>query len=148
MVCSNSILLRFIPQGQTDFNPPGSRRCGCSLKLVIFQLISRTSILDISHEIAYREQDIFWANADPDLCRHIKWQSQNELHFHAWSDDIWQKIFIRSVVFPSVPSVLPIRQVKDQWSSLLFHVMGRWNIPCRTDETKSLCHRLSYSNID
>ena len=148
MACSNSILLRFIPQGPTNFNPLGSRKCGYSLELVIFQLISTTGILDISHEIAYWEQAIFWANIDPDLGRHIEWQGQNESHFHAWSDYIWQKIFIWSVVFPSVPLVLPIRQVKDRWSSLLFHVMGRWNIPCRTDETKSLCHRLSYSNID
>ena len=51
----------------------------------------------------------------------------------------------QSVGFPSVPSVLPIRQQKDRWSSLLFHVMSWWNIPCRTYETKSRCDRLEYA---
>ena len=65
-----------------------------------------------------------------------------------WGLSIWEETdhikTTQSVVFPSVPSVLPIRQEKDRrkLSSISCYLMGRWNIPCRTDETKSLCDRL------
>ena len=39
-------------------------------------------------------------------------------------------------------SIGPIGFTDQTGEGLLFHVMGRWNIPCRTDETKSSCDRL------
>ena len=55
---------------------------------------------------------------------------------------IYSCLVITVCRFSMVPSVLPIRQEKDRWICLLFHVMGRWNIRCRTDGAKLSCDRL------